>query len=87
MYITLDKRLENIFFLGAGCFLFFKMTKYCVSLDYKLKDLDTKFLCMKERLEDLELFKLKVYQKEISLGSRAWSEEDEDLFGEESEVD
>ena len=51
----------------------------------KIEILENNLSNIKERLNDLELFKLRVYNQEIVPGRRAWDELEIDL--EEEEID
>tara|TARA_Y100000593_G_C4235792_1_gene299473 strand:+ start:643 stop:810 length:168 start_codon:yes stop_codon:yes gene_type:complete len=52
----------------------------------KIELLETKLEAVKDRINDLELFKLKVYNNEAVPGRRAWDEIDIE-FEEDEEID
>ena len=58
-------------------------SNYC-SLKNKISLLENNLSNIKERLSDLELFKLKTYNNEISIGKRVW---DDDMDEEEINLD
>ena len=50
----------------------FKLTQTHYLLKNKVSLLEEQISTTKERLGDLELFKLKVYSNDITIGRRAW---------------
>ena len=62
------------------------MTKTTYSLINKISVLETNVENLKSRLDDLELFKLRIYNNEIIPGRRAWDDIDIDI-DEEDMVD
>ena len=67
-----DLKLYCTFFLGAV--IAFKTTKHNYMLESKIALLENNLTNLKERTADLELFKLKCYSNEISIGRRAWDD-------------
>jgi len=65
-------------------FLTFNLTSNYYSLKNKISLLENNLSNIKERLSDLELFKLKTYNNEISIGRRVW---DDDMDDEEINLD
>ena len=76
---------EFLIVTAFSCFLVFNLTKNTYSLLGKLQVLENNLSSLKERINDLELFKLKVYNHEIVPGRRAWDDFDIDM--EEEEID
>ena len=76
------------FYLGTfiSCAVVFSLTRTTFKMFNKLDLLETKLESIKERINDLELFKLKVYNNEAVPGRRAWDEIDIE-FEEEEEID
>lgn len=76
------------FYIGTfvSCAVVFSLTKTVYSMLNKIDILETKIETIKERLNDLELFKLKVYNNEAIPGRRAWDEIDIE-FEEEDDLD
>ena len=61
-----------------GVFLISSVFKEYYSLSSKISILEVKIDSLKEKVSDLELFKLKVYSNDVVLGRRAWDEIDDD---------
>ena len=61
-----------------GVFLISSVFREYYSLSSKISTLEVKIDSLKEKVSDLELFKLKVYSNDVVLGRRAWDEIDED---------
>ena len=79
---------DNIKFLSAGIFtgyFVFILTRKTFEINTKIEILENNLSNIKERLNDLELFKLRVYNQEIVPGRRAWDDLEIDL--EEEEID
>ena len=76
------------FYLGTfiSCAVVFSLTRTTFTVLNKIELLETRLETIKERLNDLELFKLKVYNNEAVPGRRAWDEIDIE-FDEEDEID
>ena len=76
------------FYLGTfiSCAVVFSLTRTTFTVLNKIDLLETRLETIKERLNDLELFKLKVYNNEAVPGRRAWDEIDIE-FDEEDEID
>ena len=53
----------------------------------RLQVLENNLSSLKERINDLELFKLKVYNHEVVPGRRAWDDFDIDIDMDEEEID
>ena len=68
-----DLKIWCGFILGSG--LIFKLTKHNYVLEKRISLLENNLINLKERTSDLELFKLKCYSNEISVGRRAWDDE------------
>lgn len=64
--------------------LTYNLTSNYYSLKNKISLLENNLSNIKERLSDLELFKLKTYNNEISIGKRVW---DDDMEEEEINLD
>jgi uncharacterized protein (DUF342 family) len=62
----------------------YNLTSNYYSLKNKISLLENNLSNIKERLSDLELFKLKTYNNEISIGKRVW---DDDMEEEEINLD
>ena len=78
-------RLEVSIYTVVGSVIIFSATKTILTLENKISQMETKLECLREKVSDLELFKLKVYSNDITIGRRVWDddlEEDED-----SEID
>ena len=58
--------------------LTYNLTKNHYILKHKISLLENNLTNIKERLSDLELFKLKVYNNDISVGRRVWDDELDD---------
>lgn len=73
-----DLKLACSFLFGS--FIIFNVTKYNFLLEKRISLLENNITHLKERTADLELFKLKCYSNEISIGKRPWDDniEDED---------
>ncbi len=70
---------KELYILVAGVsFLTFSLTRNYYIIKSKVTLLENNLTNIKERLSDLELFKLKVYNNEISIGRRAWEDDMED---------
>ena len=70
----------DVYFLsGVSCLMVFSLTKTTYSLINKISNLETNVENLKSRLDDLELFKLRIYNNEIIPGRRAWDEIDIDI--------
>lgn len=69
-----------------SCLIAFNFTQKTFFLINRVELLENNLNNLKERLNDLELFKLKVYNNEIVPGRRAWDEFDVDMEFEE-EID
>lgn len=67
----MDKREIYTGFVIIGL-LTYNLTKNHYILKNRLSLLENNMANLKERLSDLELFKLKVYNNEISIGRRVW---------------
>ena len=78
---------EYLFLTTLSCFVVFNLTRSSYSLMGRIEILENKLESIKERLSDLELFKLRVYNQEIVPGRRAWEDIDIDIDLEEDEVD
>lgn len=77
----------DVYFLsGVSCLMVFSLTKTTYSLMNKISVLETNIENLKSRLDDLELFKLRIYNNEIIPGRRAWDDIDIDI-DEEDMVD
>jgi len=76
------------FYLGTfiSCAVVFSLTRTTYTMINKIELLETKIETIKDRINDLELFKLKVYNNETVPGRRAWDEIDIE-FDEEDEID
>lgn len=76
------------FYVGTfvSCAIVFSLTKTTFAVLNKIDLLETKLEAIKERINDLELFKLKVYNNEAVPGRRAWDEIDIE-FEEDEELD
>ena len=72
-------KYDVYFVSGVSCLVVFGLTKTTHSLMCKLNILENNIANIKSRLEDLELFKLKVYNNEMVPGRRAWDEIDIDV--------
>ena len=72
-----DLKLCCTFFLGA--IIIFKTTKHNYMLENRLTLLENNLTNLKERTADLELFKLKCYSNEITVGRRAWDDNNLDV--------
>ena len=70
-----------------SCFLVFNLIKNTYSLMGRLQVLENNLSSLKERINDLELFKLKVYNHEVVPGRRAWDDFDIDIDMDEEEID
>jgi hypothetical protein len=75
----MNEQINIAAFSFFSCYLVFSLTKKTYILLNKLELLETNLGNIKERLNDLELFKLKVYNQEIVPGRRAWDEIDIDI--------
>lgn len=64
---------------GFSMFLVFNLTKNTYSMMNRLELLECNMANLKERISDLELFKLKIYNNEIIPGRRAWDDIDIDM--------
>ncbi len=71
-------RKELYIIAAATTFLTFSLTKNYYILKTRISLLENNLTNIKERLSDLELFKLKVYNNEISVGRRVWDDEMDD---------
>ena len=71
-------RKELYIVAAAATFLTFSLTKNYYILKTRISLLENNLTNIKERLSDLELFKLKVYNNEISVGRRVWDDEMDD---------
>ena len=79
-------KYDVYFISGVSCLVVFGLTKTTYSMMNRLEILETNISNLKERLEDIELFKLKIYNNEIIPGRRAWDEIDMDLELEEDDM-
>ena len=66
------------FYVGTfvSCVVVFSLTRTTFTVLNKIELLETKLEAIKDRINDLELFKLKVYNNEAVPGRRAWDEAD-----------
>jgi len=74
---VLEVAVPSIF----GLYLVSSFFREYYSLGCRVSVLESKLESVKEKISDLELFKLKVYSNDVVLGRRAWDdieEEDED---------
>tara|TARA_R110000851_G_scaffold128537_1_gene261026 strand:+ start:939 stop:1190 length:252 start_codon:yes stop_codon:yes gene_type:complete len=78
---------EYIFLTTLSCYFVFNLTRTSYSLMNRINILENKLESIKERLSDLELFKLRVYNQEIVPGRRAWEDIDIDIDLEDEEID
>ena len=69
-------------------FFVFNLTRTTYTLFNKIDILENKIESITERLRDLELFKIKVYNNEAVPGRRAWDDFELDIdIDEEDEID
>ena len=70
----------NFYCLGiVSSYIIYKFTRDNCLLENRLNLLENNINNIKERIADLELFKLKTYNNEVSIGRRVWENlEDED---------
>jgi|TARA_R110002126_G_scaffold83481_2_gene203719 hypothetical protein len=73
----MDKREIYAGFVIIGL-LTYNLTKNHYILKNRISLLENNTANLKERLSDLELFKLKVYNNEISIGRRVWEDDMDD---------
>lgn len=73
----MDRKDIYLSFIFIG-FLTFSATKNYMILKNKINLLENNLSNIKERLSDLELFKLKVYNNDISIGKRVWEDDYEE---------
>jgi len=71
----------------VSCAIVFGVTRASYSMLNRLDLLENRIETIKERLNDLELFKLKVYNNEAVPGRRAWDEIDIEFDEEEEDLD
>jgi hypothetical protein len=62
-------------FVLAGSYLIYNLTKNYYSSENRINLIENNIINMKEKVADLELFKLKIYTNEISMGRRTWEED------------
>lgn len=72
-------KYDVYFVSGISCLVVFGLTKRTYSLMSRINILENNISNIKSRLEDLELFKLKIYNNEVIPGRRAWDEIDIDI--------
>ncbi len=56
-------------------YLIHNLTKNHYTTENRINLLENNIVNIKEKLADLELFKLKIYTNEISMGRRTWEED------------
>jgi len=70
--------------IAIASILTYNLTSNYYTLKNRISLLENNLSNIKERLSDLELFKLKTYNNEISIGRRVW---DDDMEEEEINID
>ena len=75
---------SKFYFLGLlGGYIIYRVTSNNYAIENKLNLLENDINNIKERISDLELFKLKTYSNEINLSRRIWDNMSDDLEDEE----
>ena len=72
---VLELAIPSVF----GFYLVSSLFREYYSLAGRVTVLENKLETVKEKISDLELFKLKVYSNDVVLGRRAWDEIDIDI--------
>jgi len=83
----MDVDVKFYFSLLLGTYVVFKTTKNNYVLENRINLLENNIQNLKERLSDLELFKLKCYSNEINIGRRAWDQDITDDFVDDDDLD
>ena len=77
---------SKFYFLGIlSGYLIYRATKNNYIIDNKLNLLENDINNIKERIADLELFKLKTYSNEVNITRRIWDSVSDEMEEEELE--